>query len=299
MNFEKAKQFIYRNARPLDLVRWQYLFENGSKEDVLKILASYQNEDGGFGHGLESDSWNPNSTPVQTWAATEIIREIDLNDSDHPIIQKILKYLSSKDAFNGHIWLNTVSSNNLYPHAPWWHDTSTPKITYNPTASLIGFIIHYADKESELYARAISLAKEAYTYFKMNFPLDSMHTVACFVELYEDLKESDISIIHLDEYEELLQRQIKYLLTSDPELWAREYVCKPSLFIHSKNSTFYSKNQEVCTLECAFIDKTQQEDGTWEITWKWNEYPEQWNITKNWWKADQIIKNIKFYQTMN
>lgn len=37
--FEKAKTFIYRNARPLDLARFQYHFENGSKENVLHVLA--------------------------------------------------------------------------------------------------------------------------------------------------------------------------------------------------------------------------------------------------------------------
>ena len=60
--------------------------ENGNKENVLKILASYQNEDGGFGHGLEPDCWNPNSSPVQTWVATEIIKEVGLEDANHPIM---------------------------------------------------------------------------------------------------------------------------------------------------------------------------------------------------------------------
>ena len=55
MDMEQAGNFIYRNARPLDLARWQYLFEDGGRENVLNILASYQNEDGGFGHALEPD----------------------------------------------------------------------------------------------------------------------------------------------------------------------------------------------------------------------------------------------------
>ena len=46
--FKKARTFIYRNARPLDLARWQYHFKGGSKEAVLTTLAVYQNEDGGF-----------------------------------------------------------------------------------------------------------------------------------------------------------------------------------------------------------------------------------------------------------
>lgn len=53
--FEKARKFIYKNARPLDLARWQYHFENGSREAVLQALQVYQNEDGGYGHGLEPD----------------------------------------------------------------------------------------------------------------------------------------------------------------------------------------------------------------------------------------------------
>lgn len=93
MNIKKARNFIYQNARPLDLARWQYLFENGSKERVLEFLEVYQNEDGGFGHALEADCWNPQSSPVQTWAATEIIREIHLDEKEHPIIQGILHYL--------------------------------------------------------------------------------------------------------------------------------------------------------------------------------------------------------------
>ena len=36
--YARAKKFILKNARPLDMARWNYLFENGSKEDVINIL---------------------------------------------------------------------------------------------------------------------------------------------------------------------------------------------------------------------------------------------------------------------
>lgn len=73
--FEKARKFIYRNARPLDLARWQYHFEGGRKENVIEALSAYQNEDGGFGHGLEADFWNPNSSPMATSAAAQYLSE--------------------------------------------------------------------------------------------------------------------------------------------------------------------------------------------------------------------------------
>ena len=119
MNFNKAKEFIYKNARPLDCARWQYLFENGNGENVLNFLAAYQNEDGGFGHALEADCWNPDSSPVQTWAATQIIGEIDLKEKEHPIILGILRYLENTKYFDEHSWANSIPSNEAYPHAPW------------------------------------------------------------------------------------------------------------------------------------------------------------------------------------
>lgn len=299
MNIQKAREFIYKNARPLDLVRWQYLFEDGSQESVLRILRIYQNEDGGFGHGLELDCWNPHSSPIQTWAATKIIKEIQLKDANHPLVQGILHYLETTVAFNGHMWLNTIPTNNDYPHAPWWNDDPQQELSYNSTASFIGFIIRYAKPDSPLYQRACQLLQEAYAYFKENGPLESMHTVSCFVELFEYLQECHFyENIDFIEFEQLLRKQIKMIVNQDITIWSTDYVCKPSLLIESPKSVFYNDHRELCDLECQWLSNTQEIDGSWKITWSWNDYPEQWHIAKNWWKADVIIKNVKFYQLM-
>lgn len=299
MFFEKARNLIYQNARPLDLARWLFLYENGSKQDVLKFLASYQNADGGFGHALEPDCWNPNSSPIQTWTATKIIREINLEEKEHPVIQGILNYLSSRKDFDGHTWANTIPSNNDFPHAPWWGYDPTPQTTYNPTASLIGLILKFAYKNSQLFEKARVLTQEAYAYFTSHYPLDAMHTVANFVDLYEYLKESGSEdLVDMTEFKRLLQAQIQHVITYDTSRWAVDYVCKPSLFIDSKASEFYRENEEICKYECEFLTKTQEVDGTWAITWGWADYPEEWHISKNWWKSDLIIRNIKYLKAI-
>lgn len=68
-DYKEIKMWMYRNARQIELSLWQYFFENGSKEAVLSSLLFYQNDDGGFGHALEADSWNPNSSPYTTLRA--------------------------------------------------------------------------------------------------------------------------------------------------------------------------------------------------------------------------------------
>lgn len=299
MYYNKAREFIYKNARPLDIARWNYLFEDGNKEEVLTALAVYQNEDGGFGSALEPDCWNPNSAPLQTWSATIILKELKLEDRNHPIIQGILRYLSSGEEFDGHTWANAIASNNDFPHAPWWSYGETQEITYNPTASFIGFIIKYAAKDSEIFKLACRLAKEAYSYFKTHVPMDSMHTVSCFVELYEYIKESSIlQLLEMEEFKKLLNKQIQHVITSDIAKWESNYVCKPSFLINSKASDFYFDNKEICKKECEFILISQKADGSWTITWSWSDYPEQWIISKNWWKSDLIIKNIRYIKAI-
>ena len=214
--FKKAREFIYQNARPLDLARWQYHFENGRKEAVLNALSYYQNEDGGFGHALEADAWNPNSSPVQTWCATEILREIDFTDASHPAVKGVLVYLASGKDFGGAFWYNnTIKSNNDYPHAPWWHTESTCHSNYNPTACLAGFIIKFADKDNDLYKLGCQIAKEAYEAF-ISQGLNDMHTVLCYIRLAEYIEESKkTDIIDMPALKTKLIEQVKNSFTQN------------------------------------------------------------------------------------
>ena len=58
-----ARTFIYRNARPLDLARWQYHFEGGRKEAVLDALLA---EEAGFSSFL-----------LEALAALELLAALD------------------------------------------------------------------------------------------------------------------------------------------------------------------------------------------------------------------------------
>ena len=119
--FERARKFVLRNARPVDCARWACLFEGGSESAVLTTLGAYQNPDGGFGHALEADAWNPNSSPIQTWAATEVLFEAlgaGGIDKRHPLVQGIIRYLVSGADFNGRTWANVVPTNDDDAHAP-------------------------------------------------------------------------------------------------------------------------------------------------------------------------------------
>lgn len=300
--YNRACAFVYRNARPLDLARWQYHFEDGKKETVLTALAAYQNEDGGFGHALEPDAWNPNSAPIQTWTATEILREINFTDSTHPIIQGILRYLAGGQSFDGHFWQNIIKSNNGYPHAQWWHAGSEGKChhDYNPTACLAGFILRFSDRDSELYQLGRRIAKEAFdAYMGQEIIISDMHVTACYIRLLQYCDEAGVTdIFELATLREKLREQVKYNITKDTAEWETGYVCKPSQFFHCRDSIFYLDNRGIADYECDYIVESQQENGAWNIPWRWEGYPEEEGVSKNWWKSNGAILNMIYLKEM-
>ncbi len=86
---------VHRSARPLDYTKWKFLFEDGSCDDFLSVLSSYQNEDGGFGYNIECNNWNPNSSPYTVCIALDYLDIAGKHESDikSKIIAGIVKYL--------------------------------------------------------------------------------------------------------------------------------------------------------------------------------------------------------------
>lgn len=307
--YEKARRFVYRNARPLELARWKYHFESGSRQDVIDVLSAYQNEDGGFGHGLEEDNMNPDSIPMQAWRAAVALREIKGLHKSEPIIVKLLDYLEHTSEFDGEKWSYVTDSNNDWPHAPWWTYPHAPWYQgtesemfcrrYNPTASLAGFILRYAEADSAFWNKALVIAGEAVeSLFRIEDPQD-MHVLACFVQLYEDIREAGLSDrFDTERLAALLQELVAGTITQDTSKWETDYICKPSQFFFDKESLFYERNRDAALYECEFIRKTQMPDGGYAVAWSWDAYPEAWAVSKNWWRAEITVNNMIYLDNM-
>jgi len=280
-DFKKIRNWIHRNARPLDLARWAFHFENGDSDEVIRMLSFYQNEDGGFGHALEPDSWNPHSTPITTNTAAEILREIGHKNRKHPMIVEMLKYLESTHGKIGHKWLFSLPENNLHPHAPWWEAADEGTMTkFNPTASLLRFILDFGDYQSDLYMLALNEIENIKKEF-IEAVEPSMHDLIC-LECVRD---------YLDE--ERLNNLEEETIVKDLRNW-EGYACKPSAFIKKVNHPLlkHSDLKELFFIELDTIENSLLSEGYWEISWQWDSYPEEFAISRNWWRADLIIKNL-------
>ena len=293
--FENAQAYIHRHARPLDLARFRFHFEGGSRADVLRELAYYQNADGGFGHALEADSWNPASTPIQTWAATEILREIGHTDASHPIVTGILRYLTSGADFDGHFYSMVTLENNEHPHAPWWtaEESSLFGDDYNPTAALAGFLIRFAEKGSAPHALGLRLAGEACDQLMAHKRQNDMHTLLCYLRLCEALRASGEALIPVDAMLDVLRDDIDRSIDKNAALWAESYACRPSQFFLTETDLLAEDFRALIDEERGVIEASQLPDGSWSIPWGWGMYPKEWALSECWWKADMMIKYLR------
>ena len=137
-SIDEIRSWIYRNARPIELAIWQYEFENGSKEAVLSALSHYQNDDGGFGNALEPDNWDPNSSPYTTLNAISKLKNINFTDTNHPIMQGILKFLGTG------VKVKTRTGNVAEPDSSWseWsapYSTASGQSIVSPSARYIQY----------------------------------------------------------------------------------------------------------------------------------------------------------------
>ena len=289
--YENARRFVYQNARPLDFARWKLYFENGPREAVWDALAAYQNQDGGFGYGLEVDCLCPVSTPIQTWQATMTLRETGLFDRNHPIVRGIISYLTSGAAFDGHFWSAVVPEGNDYPHAPWWSYDANAQPTYNPTASLAGFLLRVSEKGDAAYEMGARIAREALEFYSAN-PIDvEMHLLPCLRTMCADILAAAPEIGGADELLARVEQSIIECVKRDAPLLGKEYGAMALNYIMGPNDPLAAPLAGNAANEAQLLLRTQQPDGAWPLMWQWGMYPEAFAVATNCWQSALIIGN--------
>ena len=161
--FLRLRNLVYRSARPLDYTKWKFLFENGSCDDFLSVLSSYQNDDGGFGYNIKCNNWNPNSSPYTVCIALDYLDTTGDHESNikNRIIAGIIKYLDSGAYLleDGWVGMQGIPSNNDFAHMPWFHfdPKKAAEADIGVTKRLADFIFKYAGEDSTIYHKAESL----------------------------------------------------------------------------------------------------------------------------------------------
>ena len=92
---------------------FQYHFESGSAEGVFHAVYAYRNSDGGFGHGMEPDTASPESQPLFSIMALEILDEVNILTKEIILNDSLPYFLDITTEDGGIPWMFKPKSN--YP----------------------------------------------------------------------------------------------------------------------------------------------------------------------------------------
>ncbi|HEU5140714.1 MAG TPA: hypothetical protein VFT51_12115 [Bacillales bacterium] len=276
-HFKLARQFMKQRARKLERAIFEYEFESAPYAKALEELVKYQNEDGGFGHGLEPDLRCPESSAIATTRALEILQLGHGQTGQNQVIEKALKYL--EETFNEERfgWDIIPKEAERSPRAIWWDYGVFADNWGNPNADIVGYFIDYRstyplDKLEDLITYAIG-------YLIQSCDLKEMHELFCYLRLFERLGEEQQQKIKgtLDEF-------VDNCVVKNPGD-RQGYGATPLKVVDSPDSLYYPKYSDVMPRELDGLIEQQTEEGSWEPDWIWHQFEDEWQNAKEEWKG--------------
>lgn len=259
---ERAKEFIWKNARLLDRRLFAFLFLSATADGVASALAAYQNADGGFGNALEPDKRCPESQPVDVQMAFEILDTAGLM-TDPRIQQQMVfpacAFLQSIAPVPGGVPFSLPSVNS-YPHAPWWQAPENPPAAINPTAAIVGVLLK--NRVSHPFVGQGT----AYCWGEIErSQTTEYHDLMPMVGFLESAPEPERAGRELARITERMQSS--GVVAYDPN--ATGYVHFPPEWAPTPNA--YLKrlfSDEIMAQHLQYLAARQQPDGGWPITWE-------------------------------
>ena len=139
-NYLKARNFILTNSRMIERRLFEFHFENGDGKGVFHAVYAYRNPDGGFGHGMEPDTASPESQPLFSIMALEVLDEIGYL-TKKVILEDFMPYFESITTEKGGIpWMFRPKSD--YP-CEGHFKTVKEWAALSTTAPLLGVLEKY------------------------------------------------------------------------------------------------------------------------------------------------------------
>lgn len=160
---EPALGFLHEQRFPLGTAIVRHHWNEGPASDVLDELSEYQNEDGGFGLGLEVDIKAPASNPFAARLAMASIRSL----SGHPVsslIGRLATWLQdNQDADGDWHFSRAVYEGELPPwFAAWTFPSLNPACCVAGHANRLGIATpEMLDRVTRLFADKASLEDAA------------------------------------------------------------------------------------------------------------------------------------------
>jgi hypothetical protein len=284
---EKIENWIYKNARPLEAAKWNLLWGKGSTDDLLNEMLKYQNSDGGFGNGFESDILIPQSSAIAS--AEAIFTAFDFGlDMKANWFENLLNYFMKTKQDTPSYWEALPRQIEDYPRPPWWNYTPDTKFTPNPCAVIAAAMLLSYDIEKKAFGNEI--AKKCISLLISDEVMWD-HDIYCVQKLFIILEKVGSELMD-KETRTAMNRRILSRVSYNPDEWMN-YVAQPFDFVASPESPWYSLLKDSMPVNVRFLLDNINDEGIWPPNFSWGvDTIEAKTATRNW-KGYLAVKRVK------
>lgn len=283
-------------ARPLEYQLYLYLIDKNVEAGpkALEQLMTFQNEDGGFGHGLEQDFRMPDSSPMATSLALRYLLYLEDVKGAQDVIDRAIAYLERTYDTERKGWYIVSEKVNDYPHAPWWHYNEESGHTVldqnwgNPSAEIIGYLYRYRTSLKTLDSQ--ELVKEAIRQLHLA-SRESSHEWFCYIRLYHQLPTVDQEQMY-----DVIKEGVHKQMVIDESEWTH-YVPAPLHYIMPNTIENFGISMDIINRHKTYLMRQLDAKGVIEPTWSWQQYDEVWKKARLEWMGTLTLESVLAIQT--
>lgn len=293
----KVEDYLIKNCRLLEKKLFDYHFKEANSNKVLFALNLYQNKDGGFGQGIESDIRLPDSSPMASSIGMRILDELNSSKEVKKRIKKTIKYFETTFDNKRKGWFAVPKKVNDYPHTPWWHFQKDKNMTLidqnwgNPSVEIIAYLYKYREFVNSLDVD--QLVNHAIDYINNKNEFNSENEVYCYIKLYKTLPDN-----YKIKIKSSLLKAVSELVELNEEKW-REYVPLPLNFVTHPDDEYFNIKEDKVEANLDFYVKLIENNTIIKPPWSEEYYKGQLEIAYEEWKGVLTLKALKILDNFN
>ena len=288
-NFIKAREYVFANSDDITRAWFRYNFEDYSTDNFMAVLEKYQHEDGGFG-GLnyEFDYQGPCLKCTES-AIGYIIKLKEKPSAEHPVIQKMMKYILERYVSEignwGEVEVPEINDGVYCQWARYRGHIITPitdenerikKYNANEKVCFTAFVALYSELVSEeLYQDIIKYPTEhilrywdnSSPYYNKSIFDKGPYDFDYFQWFVPCLKDKDTA----NKLTSILCQNPTAFMELDYAKSDTDYVHLPCDSVDSPENIIYAAVKDLVNDSLDYRIKQQSDDGRWPLGWSFGE----------------------------
>jgi hypothetical protein len=286
---DSIQRWILSNARPVEQAKWNHVCGGGTKAEIVTEMLKYQNGDGGFGNGFESDILTPESSSIASAEAVFTAQDYGL-DLSAEWAKALYGYFERTRQATPSFWEKVPKSLEDHPHPPWWTYREDAEFSPNPCAVVASALISHGDTGRKKLGLDVAGRCLEFLNTDPGGPYYD-HDTYCLQRLMTALQTAHPGLLG-DRETSMMEKRIMSGVCLDERKYLT-YVAQPLDFVDSPESPWYPLLKEAVARNAAFWINTLSDEGIWTPHFSWGADTEAARQAMKNWQGYIAVKRVK------